>query len=44
MCLETGVIIGILCYRKAKAEKAIMMAAKMIAPVIESNFDDGFDW
>ena len=30
--------------RKAVAEKCIMMAVKLIAPVIESTFDEGFDW
>ncbi|XP_068123033.1 intraflagellar transport protein 88 homolog isoform X2 [Hyperolius riggenbachi] len=30
--------------RKALAEKYIMTAAKLIAPVIESSFDAGYDW
>lgn len=30
--------------RKEKAEKCIMMAVKLIAPVIEATFDEGFDW
>lgn len=30
--------------QKANAEKWIMMAAKLIAPVIEEDFDEGFDW
>ncbi|KAE8627522.1 hypothetical protein XENTR_v10007034 [Xenopus tropicalis] len=30
--------------RKALAEKFIMMAAKLIAPAIETSFADGYDW
>ena len=30
--------------RKASAEKWIMMGAKLIAPIIETDFDEGFDW
>jgi len=30
--------------QKAKSERCIMMAAKLIAPVIEASFDEGFDW
>lgn len=30
--------------RKSKAEKTILTAAKLIAPVIESSFAVGFDW
>nr|DBA32669.1 TPA: hypothetical protein GDO54_000444 [Pyxicephalus adspersus] len=30
--------------RKALAEKYIMTAAKLIAPVIENSFDAGYDW
>ena len=30
--------------RKESAEKCIMMAVKLIAPVIEQTFDEGFDW
>lgn len=30
--------------RKAEAEKTILTAAKLIAPVIESSFAVGFDW
>ena len=29
---------------KRKAEKTILNAAKLIAPVIESSFASGFDW
>lgn len=29
---------------KTKAEKCIMMSVKLIAPVIEATFDEGFDW
>ncbi|KAM5181133.1 intraflagellar transport protein 88 homolog [Mantella aurantiaca] len=32
------------CERKALAEKFIMTAAKLIAPVIENSFDVGYDW
>ncbi|XP_019507934.1 PREDICTED: intraflagellar transport protein 88 homolog isoform X8 [Hipposideros armiger] len=32
------------CERKAMAEKYIMTAAKLIAPVIESSFAVGYDW
>lgn len=32
------------CYRKAMAEKYIMTAAKLIAPVIETSFAVGYDW
>ena len=30
--------------RKATAEKTILTAAKLIAPVIEPSFAMGFDW
>lgn len=30
--------------RKAMAEKYIMTAAKLIAPVIETSFAVGYDW
>lgn len=30
--------------RKAEAERTILTAAKLIAPVIESSFAVGFDW
>lgn len=31
-------------YRKAMAEKYIMTAAKLIAPVIEASFAVGYNW
>jgi len=30
--------------QKANAEKWIMISAKLIAPIIEATFDEGFDW
>lgn len=30
--------------KRAFAEKSIMISAKLIAPVIENTFDEGFDW
>ena len=29
---------------RAKAEQSILIAAKLIAPVIEASFASGFDW
>ena len=42
--LSTLALFILTFLRKAKAERCIMIAAKLIAPVIEASFDEGFDW
>ena len=37
-------LILLIIYRQLTAERYITMAAKLIAPVIEDSFDEGFDW
>lgn len=37
-------VVYVWVFRKAEAERCIMMAAKIIAPAIEESFSDGYDW
>ena len=37
-------VLYVWIFRKAEAERCIMMAAKIIAPAIEESFSDGYDW